>query len=115
MSEHATYDLAIGGRMVPSASGATYETVNPYTGEPWATVPDAGPADVDAAVAAARGALEGDWGALSGFACSDLMRTLADVRPGPASQTATERPSLRRVRKAYEQVCDQLRRASEPD
>lgn len=83
--EQVVYDLAIGGQTVPSASGATYETHNPYTGEPWARVPDAASEDVDAAVAAARAALEGAWGALSGFARADLMRRLADVLERDAS------------------------------
>ena len=49
--------MVIGGNAVQAASGNTFETENPYTGEPWATVPDAGPEDVDAAVTAAREAL----------------------------------------------------------
>ena len=40
----------------PPADGRFYESVDPYTGEPWARVPDAGEADVDRAVAAARAA-----------------------------------------------------------
>ena len=55
--------MVIGGNAVQAASGNTFETENPYTGEPWATVPDAGPEDVDAAVAAAREALDGRHGA----------------------------------------------------
>jgi len=35
-------------------SGRTFESLNPYTGRPWAVVPDGGPDDVDASVAAAR-------------------------------------------------------------
>lgn len=79
IGELTTYELAIGGRRVPSASGATFETINPFSGEPWARVPDAGAADVDAAVAAARDALAGEWGTMSGFARADLMRRLADI------------------------------------
>ncbi|MEV6626280.1 aldehyde dehydrogenase family protein, partial [Amycolatopsis sp. NPDC051114] len=55
------YELALGGTWRPAVSGATYETVNPYTGQAWARVPDAGAADVDAAVRAARAALDGEW------------------------------------------------------
>ena len=36
------FQLYIGGRSMPAASGATYESINPYTGRPWAVVPDAG-------------------------------------------------------------------------
>jgi len=53
-------DLLIGGDRVGAADGATLTTENPATGEPIATVPAAGEADVDRAVAAARGAFP-DW------------------------------------------------------
>jgi aldehyde dehydrogenase (NAD+) len=49
------YDLFVGGASAPAASGKTYETVDPYTGKPWAIVADGGEADVDGAVRAARG------------------------------------------------------------
>jgi len=39
------YDLFVAGRPMPSASGKTYETVNPYTGKPWAVIPDGGADD----------------------------------------------------------------------
>ncbi|WP_374203751.1 aldehyde dehydrogenase family protein [Pseudonocardia sp. ICBG601] len=55
--------MLIGGKPSDAASGRTFETQNPFTGAPWATVPDCGPDDVDAAVAAARSALDGEWGA----------------------------------------------------
>ena len=73
------FSMVIGGEAVEAASGRTYETENPYRGAPWATVPDAAPEDVDAAVAAARAALEGPWGAMTGFQRAALMRRLADV------------------------------------
>ena len=53
------YELHIGGTSVAASSGRTYETVNPYTGQSWATVADAGPEDVDAAAGAARGTQRG--------------------------------------------------------
>ena len=53
--------MVIGGKAVDARSGATFETENPYTGRPWAVVPDGGPDDVDAAVGAARAALDGEW------------------------------------------------------
>ena len=54
----------IGGARVPSADGRTFTTVDPSTGSAIAEVAQGGAADVDAAVAAARSALTGDWGAL---------------------------------------------------
>jgi acyl-CoA reductase-like NAD-dependent aldehyde dehydrogenase len=70
------YDLLIGDAWRPAFDGRTYDTDNPYTGEVWATLPDAGVADVDAAVDAARAALDGPWGAMTGFERADLMRRL---------------------------------------
>jgi len=73
------FPMLIGGQPVEAASGRTYETENPYLGAPWATVPDAGPEDVDAAVSAARAALAGPWGTMTGFQRAALMRRLADL------------------------------------
>jgi phenylacetaldehyde dehydrogenase len=49
--------LLIGGERTDAASGERFDVLNPATGELLATVPAGGPADVDAAVAAARAAL----------------------------------------------------------
>jgi aldehyde dehydrogenase (NAD+) len=48
----------VGGKHVESAGNADIEVTNPATGELLATVPDAGQADVDGAVAAARESFE---------------------------------------------------------
>jgi len=61
--------LFIGGEWVPAKSGATFETVHPATGELLARVAEAGDADVDAAVAAARRAF--DDGATGGWVRMD--------------------------------------------
>ncbi|HKC28835.1 MAG TPA: aldehyde dehydrogenase [Jatrophihabitans sp.] len=74
-----TYELLIDGGWQPSASGRTYESENPYNGKPWAVVPDAGAADVDRAVRAARNAMDGPWGALTGFERAAHMRRLAEI------------------------------------
>jgi aldehyde dehydrogenase (NAD+) len=79
MAELEQYLMQIGGRAVPALSGRTFESENPYTGTSWAVVPDGGPEDVDVAVAAARRALEGEWGATTGFTRAALMRGLADL------------------------------------
>ena len=73
------YQLLIGDMWVPASDNKTFESLNPYTGEPWATVPDGGIADVDSAVAAARGALLGPWGSMTGFERAELMRRLATL------------------------------------
>ena len=54
--------LFIGGRWVESASGKTFETLDPATGQVLTRVAEAGAEDVDRAVAAARRSLDrGTW------------------------------------------------------
>jgi aldehyde dehydrogenase (NAD+) len=48
------FSLFIDGEWRGAASGATFDSVNPATEEPWARVAAAGPEDVDLAVGAAR-------------------------------------------------------------
>jgi acyl-CoA reductase-like NAD-dependent aldehyde dehydrogenase len=84
MTETATerlleFELLIGGRQVAAASGATYDSVDPFTGRPWARVPDAGAADVDLAVSAAREALNGPWGQLTATARGKLLWRLGEI------------------------------------
>jgi aldehyde dehydrogenase (NAD+) len=60
------YGLFVAGEFRPAADGRTFATINPATEEPLARVAAAGPADVDAAVAAARTAYEQVWGPMPG-------------------------------------------------
>ena len=54
--------IFIGGKWVPATGTGRIEVISPNTGELLATAPDVTPADVDAAVAAARSAMdEGPW------------------------------------------------------
>jgi phenylacetaldehyde dehydrogenase len=58
--------LFIDGDWVDAASGKTFETPNPATGETLATVAEGGAEDIDRAVRAARRAFEdGPWGRLT--------------------------------------------------
>lgn len=60
-----SYDLWINGEFVPSASGQTFDSVNPANGKKLTRIAKAGQADVDAAVEAARAAYKGAWGKTS--------------------------------------------------
>src|SRR3954465_283749 len=51
----------VNGEFRPAQGGETLDIVNPSTGEAYATSPKSGPADVDAAMKAARAAFEGGW------------------------------------------------------
>src|SRR5690349_2632023 len=72
-----TFGLFIDGQVVDAASGRTFESQNPYTGEAWATIADGAPEDIDRAVASARAAFEGEWGQMSGFQRAAIMRQVA--------------------------------------
>lgn len=66
----------------------TYDSIDPFTGEVWATVADATVEDVDAAVSTARAALNGAWGAMTGSERARLMRRLAAILERDAAELA---------------------------
>ncbi len=74
-----TYQHYINGRWVDPAGGEWFDTINPYTDEAWARIARGSQADVDAAVAAAREALEGEWGAMIPTARGKLLVRLAEL------------------------------------
>jgi acyl-CoA reductase-like NAD-dependent aldehyde dehydrogenase len=82
------YQLIINGRHAEAASGQRFDSVDPFLGASWATAADGDARDVDLAVAAARAALAGPWGQLSGFGRARLMRRLGDILTRDADQLA---------------------------
>lgn len=79
MAKLEHFRLSIGGRSVEATSKATFNSINPYTGEPWAEFADAAPADIDLAVTAARAAFIGEYAAMTGFDRARLLRRLGDL------------------------------------
>jgi aldehyde dehydrogenase (NAD+) len=73
------YGLFIDGGFRPPAGGATFATVNPASEEKLAEVAEAGPADVDAAVAAARQAYERVWKPMPGAERAKYLYRIARV------------------------------------
>lgn len=71
--------LLINGKWVDAASGKTFETINPSTGEVIAHVAEAGQADIDKAVVAARKAFEGPWRKMNARERGRLIYKLADL------------------------------------
>jgi acyl-CoA reductase-like NAD-dependent aldehyde dehydrogenase len=71
--------MLIGGEWREAASGETFATEDPSTGEKLADVASAGAADVDAAVAAARAAFEGSWAKVKPDERAKLINRLADL------------------------------------
>ncbi len=82
------YPLVIDGQQVEAASGRRYDTTDPFLGATWASAADGDAADVDLAVAAARRALTGPWGQLTGFGRARLLRRLAGLIARDADQLA---------------------------
>src|SRR3954454_12894724 len=83
------YRMLIGGEWMDAAAGETFESVEPFTGGPWAIVPRAGAADVDAAVRAARAAFDsGPWRRTTGVERARLMRRLAELIDEESSRMA---------------------------
>jgi aldehyde dehydrogenase (NAD+) len=74
-----SYGLFIGGEFVAPAAGGQFATLNPATEEPLAEVAQAGEQDVDRAVAAARAAYDGAWGALPGRERAKYLYRIARV------------------------------------
>ncbi len=70
------FGLFVGGRWIAGASGERLDVINPATGERLARVVQAGAADVDAAVAAARQAFPA-WASLPGHARARHLYALA--------------------------------------
>ena len=84
------YRMFIGGEWTDAASGASFETGNPYTGKPWALIPRGAQADVDRAVRAAHQAFtEGDWPKLTATQRGALLRKLGDLI-GPKARHLAE-------------------------
>jgi aldehyde dehydrogenase (NAD+)/betaine-aldehyde dehydrogenase len=79
MAVAAEYGLHIGGESAEAAGGEVREIVAPARGAPLARAALAGEADVARAVAAARAALDGDWGRTPATERSRLLHALADA------------------------------------
>jgi aldehyde dehydrogenase (NAD+) len=72
--------MLIGGSWQGSSDGKTFETLDPATGKPIATVPEGTAKDVDAAVAAARTAFESEeWSGLPPAARAKLLWRVGDL------------------------------------
>ena len=81
--------LLINNRWIESESGKTFGTINPSTGEEICQVAEAGVADIEKAVAAARGAFEqASWRKMSASERGRLLHRLADLIETNADELA---------------------------
>ena len=82
MIEQRTFEtrLFIGGAFVDAAEGATFDTIDPATGERIASIASAGTEDVNRAVGAARRAFDdGPWPRTTPAERAKTLRTLAGL------------------------------------
>jgi len=73
------YKMFVDGEWISSSTNETFESINPYTLKPWATIPEASEDDVNRAVEAARNAFYNGWKDTSGYERSKLMNKLAEL------------------------------------
>ncbi len=106
MADLEQFQMLIGGKYVEAVSGKTFDSQNPYTGQSWARMPDGAAEDVDAAVAAARAALDGEWGPMTGFGRAKMLRRLGDLIGENAEQLA--RLEVNDSGKLYREMIGQL-------
>ena len=72
--------MYINGEFCEASDGGRFESINPSTGEPWATAPAATEEDVDRAVRSAHHALyEGPWSKLTATERGKMLFKLADL------------------------------------
>ena len=85
------YQVHIGGEWVDAADGGTFDDLNPYTGEVFATVAGGGAADATRAIAAAQAAFP-EWAATGPSTRRAILLKAADVldaRAGDVAATLT--------------------------
>jgi (Z)-2-((N-methylformamido)methylene)-5-hydroxybutyrolactone dehydrogenase len=77
LKEYQTY---IDGKWCEAASGKRFQTHDPYTGEPWALIPECDAKDVDRACEAAWRAFDkGPWPAMTQTARGKVLRRIAGL------------------------------------
>src|SRR5712691_7700938 len=74
------YRMVVAGELVDAASGQTFASIDPSTGQAFATVAKGGRPDADAAVAAARRAFdEGPWPRMRGRERAQHLLRVVDL------------------------------------
>ncbi|MFD2250793.1 aldehyde dehydrogenase (NAD+) [Pseudochelatococcus lubricantis] len=108
MSGFERFFNTVNGAPVQSTTGRWFISENPYTGEPWAEVPQCGVADVEAAVEAAHAAFTtGPWATLTATARGKLLRRLGDLIARDAERLA--KLETRDNGKLYAEMSGQVR------
>jgi aldehyde dehydrogenase (NAD+) len=83
------YQLFINGQWVNAAENKWFESVNPFTGKPWAEIPRSTSEDVNAAVMAADAAFtKGPWADMTATQRGLLLHRLGDLIARDAEKLA---------------------------
>src|SRR5690606_5376318 len=82
-----TKSLLVDGRWIPG-SGEPFETSDPATGVPLATLASAGAGEVDTAIAAARHALQNEWASCTPAARARVLWRIAEAIDAHADELA---------------------------
>jgi (Z)-2-((N-methylformamido)methylene)-5-hydroxybutyrolactone dehydrogenase len=83
------YQAFINGTSVNPSTNRWFESYNPFTGEPWALIPQSDKRDVDKAVRSAHAALtEGPWAAMTPSQRGLLLHKLGDLIAQAAKRLA---------------------------
>ncbi len=83
------FKMRIGGRDLNAIDGATYDSLDPFRGENWATFPRGAAADVDLAVRAAHNAFQhGPWREMTASRRGLLLHKVGDVLAANAERLA---------------------------
>jgi aldehyde dehydrogenase (NAD+) len=84
-----SYQMFIDGHWTDAASGAQFESDDPFLGRPWALIPRATAVDVDLAVRAAHKAFtSGEWPKYTASRRGALLRKLGDLVTEQSAQLA---------------------------
>src|SRR5271170_3743882 len=87
MAELTAFANTVGGRSVQPVN--TFDSFDPFTGRPWATIPASTREDVDDAVAAARAAFQSrEWAGLTPTGRGKLLVRVAELIEAEANRLA---------------------------
>ncbi|MFG1342321.1 aldehyde dehydrogenase [Xanthobacter autotrophicus] len=104
------YNLFINNEWRAPQGGKWFDSLDPFSGEAWASIPRAGEQDVDAAMEAAAEALEGPWSRLSGSERGAILHRLGALIEENAGTLAVV--ESRDNGKLYSEVLGQVRYVS---
>lgn len=82
------YKLFINNEFTNPSKGEWFDSLDPFSGMPWAKIPRARESDVDRAVAAAKKALDGPWGSMSASERGALLYKVGALIEKNADQLA---------------------------